>query len=223
MVQPMDDAAADTSRAPSAALTWDRLAARYRAQERLELRAIDRALAHAAPARDERIVGLATGTGLVLRRLAMRPRRPREAVGVDRSAGMLARVGPLPEGWSVLQGDARAVALPGGWADVVLCAYLLHLLGPAQRHAVLGEARRLLRPVARSRIVVVTVWTPKRPVAALLRQLARRRPSSRGGLCPHDPSADLADAGFSVTHRIVVPRGGYASLALAATPQRGAR
>src|SRR5919206_494673 len=97
------------SRSPptaAAAGTWNRLATRYGAQEHAEHAehaAIDAALRVAAPRADERLVDLATGTGLLLRRLAERPGgRPREAVGVDRSPRMLAAGGALPTGWTVL-------------------------------------------------------------------------------------------------------------------------
>lgn len=208
------------------ASNWDRLAARYGAQERFEERAIDTALRLAAPASGERLVDLATGTGLLLRRLAMRDPRPAEAVGIDRSAGMLARVGALPAGWSVLRADARAVPLPGGCADVVTCAYLLHLLAAPDRRAVLGEALRLLRPAPGARLVVVTAWADERCargrlVGAVLRSAARLRPRTWGGLCPLDPAADLAAAGFDVTRRVVLARGGYPSLVLAAAPSAG--
>jgi ubiquinone/menaquinone biosynthesis C-methylase UbiE len=205
----------------SAAATWDRHAARYAAQERLELRAIDAALRLAAPAPDERLVDLATGTGLLLRRLAAKPGAPREAVGVDRSQGMLAGVGPLPDGWSTMHADARAVALPDGWADVVTCAYLLHVLEPPERADVLAEARRLLRPGGDARLVVVSVWPDARSpggrlARAVLGALARARPSAWGALRPLDPTADLVAAGFTVTRRVLLPRRGYPSVVLAA-------
>jgi ubiquinone/menaquinone biosynthesis C-methylase UbiE len=207
------------------ASTWDRLAPRYGAQERLEERAIATALRLAAPAPGERLIDLASGTGLLLRRLAARDARPSEAVGIDRSAGMLARVGPLPAGWSVLRADARAVPLPDRCAGVVTCAYLLHLLDATDRRAVLGEARRLLRPAPDGRLVVVTVWSderraPGRLVGRALRSAARMRPGAWGGLRPLDPTAELAAAGFDVTRRVVLPRGGYPSLVLAARPSR---
>jgi ubiquinone/menaquinone biosynthesis C-methylase UbiE len=215
----MDDPAA-------AAATWDRLADRYGAQERHELAAIDAALALAAPQPADRLVDLATGTGLLLRRLAAAPVRPREAIGVDHSAGMLARVGELPAGWSTLAADARAVPLPDGSADVVTCAYLLQLLEPADRAAVLAEARRLLAGRAGlcsgsgsgSRLVVVTTWADRRLTRAALDRLARARPETAGGMRPLDPAADLAAAGFETTQRVVLARGRYPSLVLAARP-----
>ena len=200
------------------AAIWDRLAARYPAQEHLELRAIDAALRLAAPQRDERLVDLGTGTGLVLRRLAGAPQRPREAVGVDHSCAMLAAVGALPVGWQVLQQDARAVTLPSGWADVITCAYVLHLLEPRDRAAVLAEARRLLAGRPHPRLVVVTVFADRPAVAAVLRTIARLRPSAWQAVRPLDPTSDVVAAGFAVTHRTVLPRGGYPSLIVAAAP-----
>lgn len=203
--------------------TWDRLAARYGGQERLEARAVDAALRLAAVGPQERLVDLGTGTGFVLRRLAGLPQRPREAVGVDRSAGMLARVGELPDNWSAVCADACDVPLPDGWTDVVTSSYLLHLLGPAERAAVLAEARRLLRPAATSRLVVVTPWACDRRVggrlvSCALAFAARVRPAAWGGLRPLDPSPDLQAAGFAPTRRIVLPRGGYPSLVVEARP-----
>lgn len=203
---------------PASHATWDRLAARYGAQERLELTAIDAALALAAPRPGERLVDLATGTGLLLRRLAARTPRPREAIGVDHSTAMLAQAGELPAGWSVRHADARAVALPDGWADVVSCAYLLHLLDDGARRAVLAEAHRLLRPAPASRLVVVTVWGARRAIRASLRIAARARPAALGALNPLDPAPDLDAGGFTITHRASLPRHGYPSLVLLARP-----
>jgi SAM-dependent methyltransferase len=209
--------------AASASGTWDRHAVRYGAQERLELRAIDAAIRLAAVDADERVVDLATGTGLLLRRLATSRSRPREAVGVDRSAGMLEHVGMLPAGWSTLLAPADAVPLPDGWADAVTCAYMLGLLPPAARGAVLAEARRLLAPTARARLVVVTVWAdPRRAGGRLahgaLRLAARSRPAAWGGLLALDPSRELIESGFALTRRAVLLRGGYPSLVVAARP-----
>jgi len=205
------------------ARTWNRLAVRYGAQEHLETRAIDAALRLARTTPAERLVDLATGTGLVLRRLADWPARPRAAVGVDRSADMLARVGDLPPGWSTVHADAQRVPLPDAWSDVVVCSYLLHLLEPDERAAVLAEARRLLRPGETSRLISVTVWADDhgargRLVSRALHGCAQVRPAAWGGLRPLDPTDDLIAAGFAVAHRVVLPRRGYPSLVLAASP-----
>ena len=153
----------------------------------------------------------------MLRRLAGLPRPPREATGVDVSPAMLARGGELPAGWRTLRADARATDLPAGCADVVTCAYVLHLLTPADRAAVLAEARRLLSAEPHARLVIVTVHAQRPAVAALLRAAARLGPRWRG-LRPLDPSAELREAGFCITRRALVPRRGYPSLVLVARP-----
>jgi len=211
------------SDAASAPATWDGHAERYGAQERLEARAVAASLSLADPGPGDRLVDLGTGTGAVLRSVAGRPDRPRTAVGVDRSPGMLARVGSLPAGWRTVQADATCVPLGDGVADVVTCAYLLHLLGPADRAGVLREAARLLAPAPASRLVITTVWAePATPggaaVNATLRALAWSRPRAWGGLRPLDPTPELAAAGLAPTHKVVVPRGGYPSLVISARP-----
>ncbi|PTL58913.1 hypothetical protein C7Y72_04225 [Paraconexibacter algicola] len=202
---------------PASVRTWDRLAGSYGRQERREQHAVDTALRLADPGPRDTLVDLATGTGLVLRRLAA---RPAQAVGVDRSAAMLAHVGPLSDDTRLLRADARDVPLPDGHADVVTISYLLHLLSPADRAAVLAEARRLLRPDPASRLVTVTVWTGRAPPARLagrvLAAAAAARPAALGGLRPLDPTADLRAAGLHVDRRVELPRRGYPSLVLRA-------
>lgn len=206
--------------AAAAAGTWDEHATRYAGQERLEARAIEAALRLADPRPQDRVVDLATGTGLLLRALAARDPRPATATGVDRSAGMLAQVGRLPDDWRVVRGDARCVPLADGAADVVTCCYLLQLLGREDRCRVLREARRLLRSSG-SRLVIVTPWAnPEnvggRILGGVLARLAAASPSRWGGLMPLDPTADLGPAGLLATHRVVLPRGGYPSLVVCA-------
>lgn len=206
-----------------AAETWDGHAARYGAQEHLERQAIDAALRIADPGPDERVVDLATGTGALLRALAARESHPRAVVGVDRSAGMLARVGPLPRGWHTVCADARSVPLPDGCADLVTCSYLLHLLPADARARVLQEARRLLAPGPAARLVTVTVWADPgrlggRAAHAVLGAMARLRPGAWGGLMPLDPTSELLAGGWSLSRRVTLPRGGYPSLAICARP-----
>jgi len=207
--------------ADAAAGTWDEHATRYAGQERLEARAVSAVVRLADPRPQDRLVDLGTGTGALLRAVAARDGRPATAIGVDRSAGMLAKVGQLPEGWRVIQGDARHVPLPDGVADVVACCYLLHLLGIEDRGRVLGEARRLLRSAPGSRLVIVTVWANPdtvggRMLSGVLPLLAAASPSRWGGLKPLDPTAELGPAGLVATHRVILPRGGYPSLVVRA-------
>ena len=175
----------------------------------------------AAPGRQETVLDLGSGTGAVLGALAANTPRPAVAIGVDRSAGMLARVGALPAGWSTILADARHVPLPDAVADVVICAYVLQLLAREARGEILAEARRLLRPGPAARIVVVTVWADPGRLAGRvtqlgLRTLVRARPAAWGGLAPLDPTDDLRAAGFLPDRRVVLPRGGYPSLVVRA-------
>lgn len=207
--------------AAAAAGTWGEHATRYAGQERFEARAIAAALRLADPGPEDRVVDIATGTGLLLRALAARDPRPATATGVDRSAGMLAQVGRLPDDWRVIRGDARCVPLPDGAADVVTCCYLLHVLGMEDRGRVLREARRLLCTAPGSRLVIVTVWANPdtiggRMLNRQLHRLAAVGPRRWGGLMPLDPMAELGPAGLVATHRVVLPRGGYPSLVVRA-------
>ncbi len=77
----------------SAMATWDGLADRCNAQELYETRALQTAVRLAAATPGERLVDLVTRTGVLLRCLGERPTVPLHAVGVDRSARMLARIG----------------------------------------------------------------------------------------------------------------------------------
>ena len=81
--------------------------------------AVNRALDLPAARPDERLLDVGTGTGEVLRRLARRPVRPREAIGIDASAAMLARVGTLPRGWNARRGDA--LSLPFANSELRVC------------------------------------------------------------------------------------------------------
>lgn len=211
------------ARVAAAARTWDEHATRYVGQEHLEAAAIAAALRLADAGPQDRVVDLATGTGLVLRALAARHPRPAKATGVDGSAGMLAEVGRLPGDWRVIHGDARRVPLPDGVAEVVTCCYLLQLLGAEDRGRVLREARRLLGSAPGSRLVLVTVWANPgsiggRVLSGFLPRLAAVSPRRWGGLMPLDPTAELGAAGLVATHRVVLPRGGYPSLVVRARP-----
>jgi len=191
----------------------------YDRQLGLERSALGAAVELAAPADDELVLDLATGTGALLRRLAQRGDRPRRAIGVDASGAMLRRAGPLPDGWELINADARRLPLDDASVDVVTCAYLLHLLDPRARRAVLGEITRVLTPGGR--VVVVTLGIPRGLIGRSL--LARvQRGLCRGlgqgsGWCALDPEPELAAAGFAVRRRRVCTRG-YTSVCLLAEP-----
>ncbi|MBA2256512.1 MAG: class I SAM-dependent methyltransferase [Thermoleophilaceae bacterium] len=202
----------------SPATTWDRLARLYDLQLWLERPALDRAAALADVASGERLLDVATGTGALLRRLAHRPLRPAEAVGVDASRAMLARARALPDGWDLVEADARALAFADTSFDVVTAAYLLHTLDSPARGAVLTECHRVLRPDGR--LVTVTVSQPRSRVGARLAgpiiSLARRSSGTLAGLRPLDPRPEIEAAGFTVERALAVSGAGYPSLCVLA-------
>ena len=87
--------------------------------------------------------------------------------------------------------DARSVPLPDACADVVTIGYLLHLVDPATRTAVLDETRRLLAPGGR--LVAVVHGSPAGRAGTLYRRgwTLLRRIAPRG-VVGHGPIADLA-------------------------------
>jgi ubiquinone/menaquinone biosynthesis C-methylase UbiE len=191
----------------------------YDRQLALERSALRAAVELAAPAPDELVVDLGTGTGALLRRMAERLDRPRRAIGIDASCAMLSRAEPLPDGWELINGDARRLPLDDGSVDVVTSAYLLHLLDPGARRTVLREITRVLSP--RGRVVVVTLATPGGLIGrSLLTPVQRglcRRLGAGSGWCALDPALEIAAAGLAVRCRRVCTRG-YTSLCLLAEP-----
>ena len=194
-----------------------RTARHYDSQLRLERRALDAALALAAPLPGDRLVDLGTGTGALLRRLAERPDHPRRVTGVDASAAMLARVPALPEGWSLREADGRRLPMGDGTVDVMTCAYLIHLLEPEDRRAVLAEIARVLTPGGR--VVLVSLLAPRgrlgRMLLAPVQNGLGRTLGRASGWCALDPTAELAGAGLQLRRARVLTRG-YASLCLLA-------
>lgn len=189
----------------------------YDRQLGLERSALAAAADLAAPRPDELVLDLATGTGALLRALAERADRPRRAIGIDASAAMLRRAAPLPEGWRLVNGDARRLPLDDASVDVVTCAYLLHLLSAASCAAVLREITRVLRP--RGRVVLVTLGVPGglagRSLLAPVQRVLCRGLGTGSGWCALDPEAELTGAGFAPRRRRVCTRG-YTSLCVLA-------
>jgi SAM-dependent methyltransferase len=94
-------------------------------------------LVDAVPAEASTVVDLACGSAPLARPLARR-----RVIGVDQSAGELAK--GRSAGGLLVQGRAFSVPLAGGCADAVVVSMALMLLHPLE--AVLGEVARLLRP-----------------------------------------------------------------------------
>lgn len=196
---------------------WDRAAHFYDWQLWLERSALNAALDMAEIGPDDRLLDLGCGTGGLLRELARRATAPREAIGVDISSKMLARVPELPPGWRLARADATQLPLPDRSFDVLTATYLLHLLSPPEREAVLREAARVMR--SEGRLVVVTVAPPRSGALARVLDRAFRPAWSRSGvvagLRPLDPRPDLEDGGFVVRKAQRTSRG-YPSLVVAA-------
>lgn len=198
---------------------WGRTARFYDLQLWLERSALDAAIELAEVGANDRLLDLGTGTGALLRRLMRSAVAPREAVGIDVSRQMLARAPRLPPGWELREADAARLPLPDRSFDVVTVAYVLHLLDPPRRAAVLAEARRALGP--QGRLVTVTVAPPRsRALGRALEPLLRSAWSRRGvlaGLRPLDPRPDLEAAGFVVRESRRTSKG-YPSLVVRAQP-----
>ena len=201
-------------------MNWGRLARVYDLQLWLEGPSLGAALELAAVEEGERLLDVGTGTGAVLRELARREPRPGEAVGVDVSGKMLARVPDLPPGWRLERADARRLPFPDASFEVATVAYLLHLLDAESLSGVLSEIRRVLVPGGR--LVTVTPVVPRSRLGPLAGALARAGaallPFLLAGLRPYDPRADLAAAGFHVRRAEYVARGYRSLCAVAAKP-----
>ncbi|HLL50516.1 MAG TPA: methyltransferase domain-containing protein [Thermomicrobiales bacterium] len=106
---------------------------------------------------DERILDLATGTGIVAREAAPFVGAPGRVVALDINPAMLAvgRSQPEPVGASIewLEGDAAALPFPDAAFDVVLCQQGLQYF--ADRPTAVAEVRRVLAPGGRT---VLVVW-----------------------------------------------------------------
>jgi ubiquinone/menaquinone biosynthesis C-methylase UbiE len=188
------------------------LARLYDRQLSLERPALEAALALLGVRPHERLLDVATGTGALLRELAVRSERPRHAVGLDASHAMLAGARGLPPGWELVRGDAGALPFEEASFDVATAVYLLHTLERGDRASVIAELARVLRPGGR--LVVVTVDSPRPRLRSLLADAPRR-----SGLRPLDPRPELT--GFSVCAARYVRRG-YPSLCVLAEARQSA-
>ena len=113
-------------------------------------------LAEAAILPGERILDLATGTGIVAREAAPFVGAGGRVVALDINPAMLAvgRSRPDPAGAAIewLEGDAAALPLPDAAFDAVLCQQGLQYF--AGRTAAAAEVRRVLAPGGRALLVV---------------------------------------------------------------------
>jgi demethylmenaquinone methyltransferase/2-methoxy-6-polyprenyl-1,4-benzoquinol methylase len=199
-------------------LDWDQLAPAYGRQLWLERSAIRSLLDLLDVRSDERLLDLATGPATVLAQLARRPTRPAVAVGIDSSEAMISRASPLPAAWRLQIADATRLPFADHSFDVLTASFLLHVLAPAKRQAVIAESARVLR--SGGRLGVVTIAPPRgrleRAITAPARSVVSRASGRLIGLRPLDPRPELEAAGFSA---LVARRSfrGYASLCVTAS------
>ena len=143
------------------------------------------------------VVDLACGSAPVVRRL-----EGRRAVGVDRSAGELARGRGASSRALLVRADAAALPLASGTADAVTASMALMVLDPLA--PVLVEAARVLRPGGRLVATVPTRAAPTgRPDAlCLFGEILVRLGQARNGypepLDPGSAPGRLAAAGFDL-------------------------
>lgn len=200
--------------------TWDRWAGLYGAQEVLERVALDalaELLARYGPARGP-LLDVATGRGAMLRALARSASPPSRAIGIDASPRMLAGVGALPPGWSVVEADASRLPFADGEFTTATAAYLLHTLDLPDRLSVLTELQRVLAPGCL--IGVITIAPPAtgatRPLLRALSAAADRSGGALVGLRSLDPRAELEAAGFDPLAGRITTRG-YPSMSVVAS------
>ena len=127
----------------SGSVSYSRIADRYEQVRGGDARAVALAGALGPWLPDGVVCDVGAGTGVVTRHLE---RPSLDAVACDLSVEMLAQAsGRLPGRTHVA--DATALALRKGSVDAVVFVWVLHHVGDL--HAVLGNARRVLRPGGR--------------------------------------------------------------------------
>ena len=178
---------------------WDRVAGVYRVQEPLELRSIRALVGDLEPFPHERVVDLGSGPGTVCRMLS-RGDEPPQLLAVERSGAMLEH-GSYGSA-AVVRAEGQALPLPDDSVDVLLAAWVLHVLPRSVRRQVLGEAARVLRTTGRFGFIVPA--RPSNPAQRLLRRLARSSPA-RPALGALDLAVgldeDLAEVGLHAVRR----------------------
>ena len=105
-------------------------------------------------------IGCGTGYDLAIASL-----RTRQAVGIDRSRGMLKCAHQRLRGENLVQADATAIPYPTGYFDALYLFFTLELFPPPVMARVLSECHRVL--VRSGRLAVTSLYLPDRPGMAV--------------------------------------------------------
>lgn len=132
-------------------------------------------LRHVIPQRNEKVLDLACGTGIVARLAAPLLGTDGMIVGLDINAAMLAvaRALPVPSGAAIdwKEGSALDLPFPDEAFDVVLCQHGLPFF--PDRAKAMSEMRRVLVPGGRVAVIVLQVLERHAVFEALMGSVAR--------------------------------------------------
>lgn len=160
---------------------------------------------------EERVLDVATGTGLNLAPL-LRACPGGSVEAIDLSPAMLRRAErraervaasmPNPPAWRTRLGDAYALDFPDASFDLVVNSFMLDLLPESDFARVLAEFRRVLRPSGR--LVVMTMALGPRWYHRAWEALYRVHPPLLGGCRGVDVLPAMRAVGFARTRRAFV-------------------
>lgn len=133
-------------------------------------------LGHARPQPGERVLDVASGTGIVARQVAPLVGSEGQVIALDMSPAMLAvaRTLPAPAGATIdwQEGDALALPFPQGSFDLVLCQQGLQFV--PDRAGAVREMRRVLTPGGRVLVIVLQALQRHPAFEALGEAVARQ-------------------------------------------------
>ncbi len=167
-----------------------------------------------------RVLEAATGSGEMFRRL-VRANPTGETHGFDLSPNMAARTQrqirqQFPSAKTLCGAvDARHMPFDDGSFDVVMCCYLLELLGSEDIAATLREFRRVLRPGSRLTLVLIGQNTDF--FNRVYRLAGSVAPAFWGRQVEHHVPSMLESGGFRIEDERAVRQSFYPSKVLVAT------
>lgn len=176
-------------------------AALYRTQEWLERPSLDAVIALGDPRSDDVVVDLGCGPAALGTHLERRRVPVASLVGVDRSTAMLQRARRRGH-VETIRADLAHVPLPDSAADLVVCSWVLQLLGAGPRRDALREVRRLLASTGRGILVVPA--RPESVVGRVIRSTLRSTVASTTLAEVADLDAGVVDAGLVMVEEMQV-------------------